>query len=131
SPSIQPQYLPAQPVQLNGWALLGYNQDRQQLQPGDGLLLSLFWQQLGHGQDEVALQLQAEDGTAVADWLLPLSPTAVPASQTAVDTVLRSQHWLRLGPELADGRYRFWLDGQHPLAELVVQGPERLFEPPP
>jgi hypothetical protein len=129
---VQPQYALNAAVENLGVRLLGYNQDRQEAAPGDPVLLTFFWQREGERPaarftvelvDELDQTVFAwtersliRPGFAATDW-----PAAAP---------LRDQHALRLPAALADGRYRFFLQGNIELGYLDVDGPERFLEAP-
>lgn len=128
TPDFRPQVPLETAVLANQWRLLGYNQDRDAAQPGETLLLTLFWESLGaNGETAVPLTLQT-NGQTVKTWDLPLTPQNGPNRWEAGER-LRSQHLLQLPGGLSTNTYQFELDGVV-LGDIVVTAPERLFEPP-
>jgi len=121
-PEFTPQYRQTADLPGLNLRLLGFNQDRAETIPGEGVLLTFFWEALGQPTAEMLpISLLDEAGTAVYVWEEPLPP---------VDGRVRSQHLLRLPASLESGAYRFALPDGATLETITVTAPARLFEPP-
>jgi hypothetical protein len=130
-PQFEPQYPAEQDFPALGLRLLGYNQDRQEVAPGDSILLTLFWECTDTALcDRFALRLAGEDGATAEEWWLPTVREGFPSEAWPDHGWLRGQHAIPLPAGLASGRYRFWL-GDFPLGEIAVTAPERQFTSPP
>ena len=114
-------------VPHTGAQLLGYNQDRNAAQPGEVVLLTLFWErQADSTTREVELALLNVAGETVADWKRPFWNNAI--WQTG--NRLRGQYLLRLPAGLESGDYQFILQGNISLGEIEIAAPDRIFEQP-
>lgn len=122
--AISPQYRLTQakgPITLHGAAV-----DRAVAAPGEGALLTLFWQNTGENSVELMLALQDEAGAVAISW-----PLELPAYGSGV---WRSQHLLPLPLTLASGQYQWAVrlgESLASFAELQIDAPERQMEPPP
>lgn len=131
-PDFDPQFPLAEDVGKLGLRLLGYNQDRVAVAPGDSLLLTLFWERLSaEPAGSFRLALQDESGTTAQGWELPVTRADFSPEQWAAGQRLRGQHLLQLPANLPDGRYHFILEDSIPLGVLQVDASERRFESPP
>ena len=111
--------------------LVGYNQDRETLAPGDEMLLSLFWERgTGSVGDPIDLHLEDDGGEVVQSWQLPLTRSDFDLSGWEPGQTLRGQHLLRLSATLESGTYKFRLQDTIPLGQIAVSAPERVFEQP-
>lgn len=131
--TVQPQYPLTAEDRGDGLALLGYNQDRDVAMPGEGVLLTLFWQRVGTGDptNEVVISLLDESGQTAQAWTHNISRADYPPAQWAQGETIRGQYWLQLPADLPGGRYRLAVDGGPELATLQVVAPDRETGLPP
>jgi hypothetical protein len=131
-PAVQPQYRLEAAVESLGLRLLGYNQDRQEAAPGDPVLLTFFWQREGERPAaRFTVELLDELDQTIFAWTeRSLIRPGFAATEWPAAAALRDQHALRLPAALADGRYRFRVQGSVELGYLEVSAPKRLFEAP-
>lgn len=118
-------------VPQTGLRLLNARQDRAVAEPGNVLLLTLFWQRSSaDAVDAFTIQLQDESGATAHEW---------PQATTRADFVnawqigqpVRGQYLLRLPAGLESGRYRLALAGEIVVGQIEVIAPARRFDPPP
>ena len=133
-PDTQPEFEPQFPLRgaAGGLTLLGYNQDRSEMAPGENVLLTLFFEKPAEFQSPanyLELTLQGEDGNIVQSWSVPPVRADYQPAEWRVGERVRGQHLLRLAAGLDDGNYQFHLEDL-PLGDLQVNGPERIFEEP-
>lgn len=114
-PNAPPTFAPQYPLtaQIESITLLGYNQDRDILQSGESLLLSLFTDSTKAQSWE--LTLTNEQGDSVQTWQLPITSGRV-----------RQQYSLLVSGSLNSGLYQFML-AEQPLGVVQIEAPERLF----
>lgn len=122
---FNPQYSIETIMPLTHRRLLGYNQDRTEAAPGEPLLLTLFWE----GVEEPAegmlfIYLVDEAGNRVLETSQNLAPLTATQRE-------RSQHLMNLPGTVANGRYQIELNTGTQLGSLTINGPDRVFEPPP
>ena len=130
-PEFDPQYPIEQDFPTLGLRLLGHNQDRAEVAPGDSVLLTLFWECLDRAVcGEFTLRLTDETGETAAEWRLPAVHEEMSPEQWPDHGRLRGQHPIRLPADLPSGHYRLLLE-EFPLGELTVTAPERQYTPPP
>lgn len=131
SPEEPAQFRPQFPAQVelpqSGLRLLGYNQDRETAVPGESLLLTLFWERLSAPlAEELAVGLRDESGALAHTWgVAPPGDAGWPPGERR-----RGQHLLRLPASLPGGAYQLRL-GETDLGRLMVDAPQRVFEPQP
>jgi len=130
-PAFDLQYPADSLLPDSGLRLLGYNQDRTDVAPGEAILLTLFWE-CGDPSlcDRFMLRLSDERGTTAREWSLPAIQDGFPTSAWPDHGRLRGQHAVQLPADLAGGRYRFYLE-DYPLGEITITAPERQFTAPP
>ncbi|MEZ4517376.1 MAG: hypothetical protein R3C44_11285 [Chloroflexota bacterium] len=130
---IEPQFSLTADSSALGLHLLGYNQDRNVAAPGEGVLLTLFWERLENSSpaSDFTLVLQDEAGTAVQSWMLPVTRADYPPASWPEGRPVRGQYVVSLPPDLASGTYTFVIEGSPILGDLQVNAPERLTELPP
>jgi hypothetical protein len=131
APSFSPQYPLEIPLKERGLMLLGFNQDRSQVAPGDQMLLTFFWEITdGPLPENLQIDMLNTEGRIVQTWEVPLVGEDFALSSWERGQRLRTQHLLRLPAALESGTYRLILQEEAPLAELELTAPDRLFAPP-
>jgi hypothetical protein len=119
--------------------LLGADFDRDEVAPGDAVLVTTFWRaDQQPAQDlTVHLALLAQDGSPVAGYNLPPTARWHPTSTWQPGDVWRGQHTLNLPADLDSGHYT-WQLSIEPLHQSIslpstlhVIAPDRTFTPPP
>ena len=131
APSFSPQYPLEIPLKERGLMLLGFNQDRSQVAPGDQMLLTFFWEITdGPLPENLQIDMLNTEGRIAQTWEVPLVGEDFALSSWERGQRLRTQHLLRLPAALESGTYRLILQEEAPLAELELTAPDRLFAPP-
>jgi hypothetical protein len=123
---------------LGPLTLLGVDFDRDQVAPGDSLLLTTFWRADQQPIEDltVHLALLAPDGSAAAEYDLPPTVSWNPTSTWQPGDSWRGQHILHLPAHLEDGDHTWHLtllptsSSTHLPALLTIAAPDRTFTPP-
>ncbi len=128
---FQPQRPLNQSLPSSNLTLLGYDQDRAAVRPGDPIWLTFFWEKADGPErsDALDLQLRNQQGVVAQRWTLPAVRADYPPANWPPGERLRGQHSLQLAAALDGGSYQFFLNGI-PLGTLTVTPPERLFTEP-
>ncbi|HET6443672.1 MAG TPA: 6-pyruvoyl-tetrahydropterin synthase-related protein [candidate division Zixibacteria bacterium] len=130
SADVLPQY--ATDLDIDGLTLIGYNQDRYDVSPGESFLVTLFWetkQESKSNNNELSLVLVDDSGELVQRWSIPPVRFDYPPSDWPTGVVFRGQHALQLDPGLDSGLYTYRLEGAD-LGRVRVGELERLFDQP-
>jgi hypothetical protein len=126
-------------ISLGPLSLLGVDFDRDQVAPGDSLLLTTFWRADQQPIEDltVHLALLAPDGSAAAEYDLPPTVSWHPTSAWQPGDVWRGQHILRLPAHLEDGDHTWHLtllptyQSTNLPYTIPIAAPDRTFTPPP
>ena len=124
-------------VSLGPLTLLGADLDRDEAAPGDPVLLTTFWRAGQQPADDLTfhLALLAPDGSTAAEYDLPLTVPWHPTSAWQPGDVWRGQHFLYLPAALDSAIYTWTVQlaqsPSHPVTQLSVTAPDRIFTPPP
>jgi hypothetical protein len=119
-------------------ALVGYDLDRQSVNPGETIHLALYWHALSEIAEDYTVNLQMLDGQGHTAALSKEEPVLA-TSQWQPGDQWRDWHQLAVPPGLAPGEYRLTVDltGKTAgdledvgLAQVQVEGRARRFEVP-
>jgi len=124
---------------LGSVTLLGADFDRDEVAPGDSVLLTTFWQADEQPSTDLTahLTLMGPDGSPAAEYDLPPTVRWHPTSAWRSGDIWRGQHTLYLPAHLVTGDYTWQLSIQpsHLSTNLPsilhVTAPDRTFTPPP
>ncbi|MFB0538269.1 MAG: glycosyltransferase family 39 protein [Anaerolineae bacterium] len=88
--------------------LLGYDLASRAYQPGDGLVLSLYYQAASPPKKDYLLRLQLVDktGTVLAEGLSSPGGETYPTSRWKEGVMIKSQHGLTIPPDATGGRLK-------------------------
>lgn len=113
-------------IKTNGFTVSGAAVSQAQASPGDGLLISLYWQNETDGEKGLTLELVEAGGTAVAEW-----PVQLPALG---NSYYRHQFIAPLPARLSAGVYSWRLvddvSATEQFGQLTIDAPVRLYDPP-
>ncbi len=120
--------------------LLGGTLERDRVQSGDTLHLTLFWQATARPERNRVVGLALMDGQKAlcsTDNVAPGGPDH-PAVKWRVGEIVRSQHTLRIPPTTSGGIYRLdivvtddvGMSAHHTLGSITVHAPERTMSVP-
>ncbi len=123
-------------------ALVGYSQDRTQVDSGQAMLLTLGWKATVQPQADYdsRLELIAPDGKVIAQQPFAPGGDHYPTRRWAAGQVIRSQVLAHIPGRAETGQYTWrimLLDGtgavvdQATLTSLQINAPQRVFDPPP
>jgi hypothetical protein len=118
--------------EIDGLFLRGFNQDRFEVNPGESLLLTFFWEKLPDSEpsgEPMYLALKDSSEDIVQQWSIYPIREEYPSSEWPQDQLLRGQHVIQLGPDLESGVFSFYINGVK-LGEVKVGDLERLFDQP-
>jgi hypothetical protein len=92
----------------DGLKLLGVDFTTQAYQPGDGLVLSLYYQATSSLKKDYFLRLQLVDraGAILAESIFAPGGEAYPTSQWGEGVIVKSQHDLTIPPDAQGGRLK-------------------------
>ena len=137
---VKPQYpLQATHGPLELW---GVNLDREVAQPGEAVLITLFWHALTvmDADYQARLSLVDESGTTMTEAIVPPGGPVYPTTAWTEGEFIRQQTHVRLPVTLESGRYRWQVALLGPaglplapptdLGKVDVQAPERLWQVP-
>ena len=122
-------------------SLVGYSQDRTQVDSGQTMLLTLGWKATVPPKADYAsrLELIAPDGGVIAQQPFAPGGDAYPTSRWAVGQIILSQVLAHI-PDRAETGHYTWrivlldgagtLVGQASLTSLQINAPQRVFDPP-
>ena len=119
--------------------LLGADLDRDEVAPGDPILLTTFWhaREQPAGDLTVHLALLAPDGSAVAGYDIPPTVDWHPTSTWQPGDAWRGQHILTIPANLESGDYTWQLSvrpidqSTHLPSTLHITAPDHTFTSPP
>ena len=126
-------------ARLGPVTLLGADLDRDEVAPGDPILLTTFWhaREQPAGDLTVHLALLAPDGSAVAGYDIPPTVDWHPTSTWQPGDAWRGQHILTIPANLESGDYTWQLSvrpidqSTHLPSTLHITAPDHTFTSPP
>lgn len=119
-------------VSGTGLALLDHTLDRENMAPGETVLVTLFWLKQTHQRQPQPLVLTLRDraGATVQEKVIPAVHLDFLATSWLTGDTWRGQHRLTLKSSLPSDVYSVYLN-ERLLGNLAVQAPERNFTEPP
>ena len=132
TPQVSPQYSLAQEI-APGLNLIGYNLDREQVQPREKMLITLFLEKTGpltSDQDDIELAFVGDNRTETI-FIRPGSEGNRP-SDWPLGTVMRTQDFVPVPAAVDETEYMLQIEAGEPIAlrPIEVIQIDRLFEPP-